>query len=348
MVEVVHGLHEAVVQLADDVGLRHLDIVEGDEGSATGPHARAVHLPGLNAWHGPLHQEHAQTLLPRARGSGLHDDREVVSVDAVGDPLLLPVHHEVVPGIVCPAGQGSHVATSRGLCDAEANDLLAAQALLDAPRLQGLVARNAEVHHGRQANAQASHDSPRDSAADARGLINDDKLMEVVVILWGLAVRVVLRPRLAHSTRQNSTLAALGVGLVHVLVALLQLPFHGALLPIIQDRLQHFLAVVTDVLAPGSMGGLVERSVQALVPCGVAQRHSITEGGKSRHAGQVAANRLRSKWLEPKFLACQPASEALPCSPDMSVPCWLMYETLRRRTLGWYCPQAMVPKDNDT
>ena len=42
MVEVVHRLHEAVVQLADDVGLRHLHVVERDEGGSTGPHTFRV------------------------------------------------------------------------------------------------------------------------------------------------------------------------------------------------------------------------------------------------------------------------------------------------------------------
>mmetsp|Transcript_25467 Transcript_25467/g.47873 ORF Transcript_25467/g.47873 Transcript_25467/m.47873 type:complete len:304 (-) Transcript_25467:571-1482(-) len=110
VVEVVHGLHEAAIELADDVSLGHLDIVEGDEGGATAPHASAVHLSGLNAWHGPLHEQHAQAFLAGAWGAGLNDDGEVVRVDAVGDPLLLPVHQEVVAGILGPAGQAGHVA----------------------------------------------------------------------------------------------------------------------------------------------------------------------------------------------------------------------------------------------
>ena len=171
VVEVVHRLHEATVQLADDVGLRNLHVVEGDEGRATGPHARAVHLPGLDSRHGSLQQEHAQALLAGAGRSGLDDDSEVIGVDAVRDPLLLAVHQEMVSGILGAACQAGNITSCGGLCDAEADDLLPTEALPDASRLKISIARNSEVHHWRQADAQAPEHRPRDAAADARGLL---------------------------------------------------------------------------------------------------------------------------------------------------------------------------------
>ena len=47
--------------------------------------------------------------------------------------------------------------------------------------------------------------------------VDHDELVEVVVILRCLAVRIILGPRLAHGTGQDSPLAAFGVGLVQAI-----------------------------------------------------------------------------------------------------------------------------------
>ena len=75
------------------------------------------------------------------------------------------------------------------------------------------------------------------------------------------------------------------IDLAAVLVAFLQFAFHCALLPVVQHRLQNLLAVVTHVLPPGSMRGLVERRVQALVPSGIAEGDGITEWREGCHVG---------------------------------------------------------------
>jgi len=56
------------------------------------------------------------------------------------------------------------------LGDAQADDLFAGQALLDAFLLQRAVLREPEVQHGRQADAEAAHHGPGDAAAAARAL----------------------------------------------------------------------------------------------------------------------------------------------------------------------------------
>mmetsp|Transcript_75453 Transcript_75453/g.233414 ORF Transcript_75453/g.233414 Transcript_75453/m.233414 type:complete len:314 (+) Transcript_75453:100-1041(+) len=123
VVKVLHDDPETLVLLADQVGQGHLHLVELHVGGAAGPHALAVHALGGDARHAlALQQQHGDAA--HARAAGAHGHSEEVREHAVGDPLLVPVHHVVV---TLPLGRGPdarNVASGAGLRDVQADDLL--------------------------------------------------------------------------------------------------------------------------------------------------------------------------------------------------------------------------------
>merc|ERR1719511_43804 len=94
MIEILHDVLEAFVLLANQVTLWHVDVVKRDVCGAGRPHSGALHLARREAWHATLDELEAQT--PHAWAAGAASNGEVVSEDAVRDPLLLSVQDVVV------------------------------------------------------------------------------------------------------------------------------------------------------------------------------------------------------------------------------------------------------------
>eukprot|EP00241_Pyramimonas_parkeae_P011190 CAMPEP_0114237274 /NCGR_PEP_ID=MMETSP0058-20121206/7296_1 /TAXON_ID=36894 /ORGANISM="Pyramimonas parkeae, CCMP726" /LENGTH=200 /DNA_ID=CAMNT_0001349291 /DNA_START=1207 /DNA_END=1809 /DNA_ORIENTATION=+ len=129
VVEVVHDLLEPAVLHPNEVFRGHLDVGEGDVRRPRGPYAGALHLSALHSGHASLHQQHGQAVLARAARATSHG--EVVGEHAVGDPFLLPVDHVEGAGGVLLGGaaQPRHVAPGVRLRNAQADDLVALQAV---------------------------------------------------------------------------------------------------------------------------------------------------------------------------------------------------------------------------
>mmetsp|Transcript_20160 Transcript_20160/g.35830 ORF Transcript_20160/g.35830 Transcript_20160/m.35830 type:complete len:219 (+) Transcript_20160:509-1165(+) len=162
VVEVLHDVLKALVLLSQQVRLWNLDVVKGDVGGARRPNTGALHLPRLHARHVLLHEEEAQAAHASSARTAGHG--EVVSEDAVGDPLLLAVEYVVVSFELGGGLQVGHIAACCRLCDGKAADFLTPQALWDHALLH---LRGGMVVDGRQADGGSSSHSP-EKASRAR------------------------------------------------------------------------------------------------------------------------------------------------------------------------------------
>mmetsp|Transcript_783 Transcript_783/g.2637 ORF Transcript_783/g.2637 Transcript_783/m.2637 type:complete len:310 (-) Transcript_783:135-1064(-) len=254
MVEVLHDVLEALVLLAEQVLLRHLDVVEGDVRGAGGPHTGALHLARREAGHAAFDEEEADAT--HARASGAAGDSEVFGEDAVRDPLLLAVQDVMV---ALQLGRGAEVGdiAARGrLRDAEARCGLALETPGDhtLPDLLGGVV----VDWG-QADGGAPGDAPEEATrARPRDLVVHDELVEVVGLeAPGALPDELLRPRPAQAERQGSLLARLQVDLLR------DCP---GLIPLVHVPHDVLLHKVAEVLAELPVGVVVVRRIVRLVP----------------------------------------------------------------------------------
>ena len=170
---------------------------------------------------------------PGAAGS--HRYGEVVGVDAVGDPLLVAVDEPVVALVLGGAREVRDVTTGAGLGDAEADDLLAREALSDDAVLKRSVAGDAKVDDGGHADAQAAHHGPRDAAARAGALVDVDELVEVVVPFGFGGGGVLGRPGLADARGEDAVVGGLGVHALDVVAARGVVVLGRLLIPVVDD-----------------------------------------------------------------------------------------------------------------
>mmetsp|Transcript_77200 Transcript_77200/g.236238 ORF Transcript_77200/g.236238 Transcript_77200/m.236238 type:complete len:337 (+) Transcript_77200:90-1100(+) len=161
VVEVDHGVLEAVTFFADQIGHRHSHVVELDVRGVRRPPALRLHPAHRDPWHAPLEHEHARSPTPRGVGSGPAQDGEEVSFHAASDPLLRAVHDV---DIAFPRGcraDGADIGAAAWLGDAEACGLVARDAIADNARSELVAAVN---HDRRQADVRR-HEQPGEDAA---------------------------------------------------------------------------------------------------------------------------------------------------------------------------------------
>mmetsp|Transcript_16982 Transcript_16982/g.41913 ORF Transcript_16982/g.41913 Transcript_16982/m.41913 type:complete len:346 (+) Transcript_16982:1292-2329(+) len=270
VIEVVHDVLEPAVLLPDEVGHRHLHVVEGDERGARGPHPHAVHPPALHPGHGFLYEHQRDAAHALTPCADCHCEK--VRPHPVGDPLLFPGHRveRATRRLGRRAPDVGHVAAGVGLGDAQADSALA----LEHPQPHALTqVLAAKVEHGGQADVHPLQQPPQHAAAAAPPeLVQDDELVEVVEVLGGLHRQLVAHaacPRRAHHPREDPRLVRLFV----------QLQGQGlGLVPLVRERHNLSLDERADLGAVRDVCVGVVRGVELTVPGGVSERHALAEG----------------------------------------------------------------------
>ena len=274
VVEVVHDALKALVLDADNVLHGNLDVLKRHVGCAAGPHTAALHLLALDARGRAVHEQERDAAHAGAAGANGHC--KVVGEDAVGDPLLLAVDGvELAAGRLDGRGADArHVGASVGLCDGEADDLLAAQAFASDAVAQRLAR---EVEERRHADLEALHDAPDDAAgAGARELVEQDELVEDVELGRGhaaddLVADVLGGPGGADNAREPARLGAFLVDALGQLAVLVPLVHVGHQLRV-HERAHSRAEAAVRVIVVGR--------VPALVPGRVAVGHEVAEGAR--------------------------------------------------------------------
>ena len=93
MVEVSHDDLEALVLFANEIFHWDFDIFESNVCGAATPYTLAVHLTGRDAPKTALDEQHGDT--PRTWSTSPDSRGEVITPDAIGDPLLLTIDNVV-------------------------------------------------------------------------------------------------------------------------------------------------------------------------------------------------------------------------------------------------------------
>src|SRR5690606_21353219 len=209
--------------------------------------------------HGLLDEKHGNTT--HAGATGAHGNGKVVGPDAVGNPLLLAVHNEVLAifGLLGSADKVSNVGARIRLGNGETDALIAGKNAGHDALLESL---RAEFEDRWETNSEATNDVPDETtAARPAQFVRNNQLMEVIPVFRchasdtpvGVFLHVV-------SSAKAGEVAAL----THFLVNLLRDTL--SLIPLGDKRLDLFLDPLADLLAQGNVRGIVVGRVLLRLP----------------------------------------------------------------------------------
>src|SRR5271166_1736851 len=188
--EVGHDQLEALVERAEQVLLRHEDVLEGDRRRVGGVPAELLELGRADAL-AAVDDEEGDAVVPALAGClGSGDDE--VRAHAVGDVGLLAAQHPAAVDALGAGGDGCHVRAGARLGDGQRADLLAADR---GHEVALLLLLGAELPDRRRGDVDVRPD-PRGGAAGAGAghLLAEDGLVQVVAALPAVGLRV-LQPQ---------------------------------------------------------------------------------------------------------------------------------------------------------
>lgn len=265
----------------DEVASWDAAIVVGDVGGAGGGAVRRLDLLCLDASGCSRDADNDEALIFSVRVDELAGGGEVVCENPIGDPLLCAVDN-VVGAVVCLLGRSAEttedVGAGKGLCDSEADELLAGEDGLDNLPLEVV---GAKVHDRGQANNHSSLQAITETpGAHADELLGDDELAEVVELLWIDVSEELAAQEVLSGTHSHGIDAELAHLLDELDVGTLSIGL--AALSDLEDALIHVLA---HLALETAMVVLVVRTVISILkPCGLSVGYL---GGRTGRGGLV-------------------------------------------------------------
>jgi hypothetical protein len=260
VVEVGHDDLEALVDLAENVLDRDLDVLECDVGRSGGPDTLAVHAAGGDTWTA-LDEQNSDAVHSRSSIARSDSGCEVICPDSVGDPLLLTVDNVVLAilGQLGLALECGDIGTTIGLGHSKTDTLVTRENLVGDLGGKGILTEDQDWRGG---DTETSDDVPDEtSTAGSAELVNDDLLVETVPVLGVDRGNRVLGETLlvkhAHETGKITALA-------HHLVDLWR--DHLGLFPFVAEWLDVLVNKGTDLVSESDVGLVVVRGWHALVP----------------------------------------------------------------------------------
>mmetsp|Transcript_7448 Transcript_7448/g.18464 ORF Transcript_7448/g.18464 Transcript_7448/m.18464 type:complete len:240 (-) Transcript_7448:89-808(-) len=177
MIEVVHEIHEPHPFVPDQVLLRHAHILQSDEGRAVGVVELRLHLADRDTRAGRGDQKQGDAAEPRVPGADC--TREEIRPVPPCDPLLLPVHHEVIPLPLRRRLHPRHIAAGVWLGDHQGDGLLPLDNRGNHAGLELLAPVGGHRRHPHGVDRQLG-EYPSGAPGE---LIPEDQLVEIVVVL---------------------------------------------------------------------------------------------------------------------------------------------------------------------
>mmetsp|Transcript_31249 Transcript_31249/g.74848 ORF Transcript_31249/g.74848 Transcript_31249/m.74848 type:complete len:236 (-) Transcript_31249:89-796(-) len=173
MVEVVHQVLEPLALLSDKVRRRDLHIFQGHKSSTVAVVELRVHLPDGETGHALLNEEQGHPL------GGEDSTRIEIRPVSTRDPLLLPVHHEVIPLPLRRRLHPRHIAAGVWLGDHQGDGLLPLDNRGNHAGLELLAPVGGHRRHPHGVDRQLG-EYPSGAPGE---LIPEDQLVEIVVVL---------------------------------------------------------------------------------------------------------------------------------------------------------------------